>query len=108
MIVGFYSDLCSGLSYSFNPGCCPNTVSLCPWAGATMWRVEGWEVGCGGQKSASQPLLRGPDSSPKNTFSEVKVMIRNLASGKEENHKGLMRLCLCECVLETVFVCGYM
>lgn len=64
--------------------------------------------GLWGQKSASRPLLRGPDSSPKNTFSEVKVKIRNLASGKEESHQGLMRLCLCECTLETVIVCGYM
>lgn len=62
-----------------------------------MCQVEGWEVGCGGQKSASQPLLRGPDSSPKNTFSEVKVKIRNLASGKEESHQGL-RGCVCESI----------
>lgn len=89
VILGFYSDLYSGLSYSFNLGCCPITGSL--WVGATMWQVEGGEVGCGGQKSASQPLLRGSDSFPKNTFREVKVKIRKLASGKEENHQGLMR-----------------
>lgn len=54
-------------------------------------------MGCGVQKSASLPLHRGPDSPSKSTFSEVKVKIRDLASGKEgeppESYKGL---CLCK------------
>lgn len=79
---GFYSNLCSGLSCSFNPGCCPNTGSLSP-----VWQVEG-KLGCWGKKSASQPLLRGPDSPPKNTFSEVKVKIRDLATRKEGEPPG--------------------
>lgn len=67
--MGFYSNLCSGLSYSFNPGCCPSTGSLCPQARAIMWQVEGWKMGCWGQKSASSLLLRSPDSSPHKTLS---------------------------------------
>lgn len=88
----FYSDLCSGLSYSFNPGCCPNMGSLCPWAGATMWQVEGWEAGCGVQKSASLTLHRGPDSPSKILSVRSRSRLETWPLGRRENQQGLMRV----------------